>query len=69
MSKVINKVNELRILRNKTQEDVASGVGVSRQTIIAIEKGNYTPSVLLAIRLAHYFDVNVEDVFSIYDKK
>lgn len=62
---VINKVQELRNKKGATQEQVASSVGVSRQTIIAIEKGNYTPSVSLAIRLAMFFKVNVEDVFKI----
>jgi putative transcriptional regulator len=47
----------------KTQEDLAQAVGVSRQTIIAIEKGNYVPSVLLAIKLSSYFDLPVEKVF------
>ncbi len=48
-----------------TQEALAADVGVSRQTIIAIEKGNYTPSVLLALKLARYFKRNVEELFSI----
>ncbi|MFM2415271.1 MAG: hypothetical protein RI911_964 [Candidatus Parcubacteria bacterium] len=48
-----------------TQEALAEAVGVSRQTIIAIEKGNYTPSVLLAIKIAHAFDVPVEQLFNI----
>jgi len=59
--------NTVRILRKErivTQEDLAQAVGVSRQTIIAIEKGSYVPSVLLAIKLAAYFNVPVEDLFS-----
>ena len=48
-----------------TQEHLAEKVGVSRQTIIAIEKGNYTPSVLLALKLAHTFKISVEDIFSL----
>ena len=52
-----------------TQEDLALRVGVTRQTIIAIEKGNYTPSVLLALKLAKVFRVSVEDIFHIrYEK-
>ena len=60
--------NRVQFFRNKagvTQEALAERVGVSRQTIIAIEKGNYTPSVLLALRIASYFKTRVEDVFSI----
>lgn len=48
-----------------TQEDLATAVSVSRQTIIAIEKGNYTPSVLLALKIAAVFNLPVEAVFSI----
>lgn len=46
-----------------TQEDLAEQVGVTRQTILAIEKGNYDPSVGLALRLALVFGVRVEDLF------
>ena len=62
---VKNQVHELRARSGATQEQLAQAVGVTRQTIIAIEKGNYTPSVLLAIALAHFFKVRVEDIFSI----
>ncbi|MEK7612203.1 MAG: helix-turn-helix transcriptional regulator [Patescibacteria group bacterium] len=58
--------NNVYLLRNKqglTQEDFAQKVGVSRQTIIAIEKGNYTPSVLLALKIADIFKRPVEDIF------
>ena len=46
-----------------TQEDLAKGIGVTRQTIIAIEKGNYTPSVLLALKISKYFKKPVGDIF------
>lgn len=49
--------------RGVTQEEVAQAVGVTRQTIIAIEKGNYTPSVLLALKLAKFFHTSVEQLF------
>ena len=62
---ITNKVYELRTSNNLTQEDLAQKVGVSRQTIIAIERGNYTPSVLLALKLASVFSVSVESLFSI----
>lgn len=63
-----NVKNNVQVLREKvcvTQEELAGKVGVSRQTIIAIEKGNYSPSVLLALKLARYFKSNIEDIFSI----
>ena len=59
---VTNKVHTLRTARGATQEQLADAVGVSRQTIIAIEKGNYTPSVLLAIKIARYFKEPVEKI-------
>ncbi len=62
---VHNCVQELRTKRGMTQEALAEVVGVSRQTIIAIEKGNYTPSVLLALKIARSFDVRVEHLFTI----
>ncbi len=64
-----NKVGVLRQERGMTQEEIASLVGVTRQTIIALEKGNYVPSVLLALKIARVFKVEVEKVFSIYSRK
>ena len=64
---VVSKVLELRKEMEVTQEDLAKAVGVTRQTIIAIEKGNYTPSVLLALKIAQFFKKPVEQVF-IYEK-
>ncbi len=64
-----NEVARLRIQSGSTQEDLASKVNVSRQTIIALEKGNYTPSILLALKIAGYFNMPVEKVFKIsYEK-
>ena len=60
-----NKVKEYRLERNVTQEELAQIVSVSRQTIIAIEKGNYTPSLMLAMQLAKFFKVSVEELFTI----
>jgi putative transcriptional regulator len=53
----------LRQKRGITQEELAALVGVSRQTVIAIEKGRYIPSVLLALKIAKYFALPVEDIF------
>ena len=47
-----------------TQEDLAQTIGVTRQTILAIEKGKYVPSLDLAFRIARHFNVNVEEVFT-----
>lgn len=58
-----NQVYNLRLNAKITQEELARTVGVTRQTIIAIEKGNYTPSVLLALKIAKYFKKHVEDIF------
>jgi putative transcriptional regulator len=69
MEVVTNCVNELRTKARQTQEELASALGVTRQTIISIEKGNYTPSVLLALKIANHFAVTVEQVFSICTKK
>ena len=64
-----NEVGKLRGQLGDTQEDLASRVNVSRQTIIALEKGNYTPSILLALKIAGYFKMPVEKVFKIsYEK-
>jgi len=60
-----NKLLLIRTKKNLTQEELAKAVEVTRQTIIAIEKGNYTPSVLLALRIAKFFNVKVEDIFTI----
>ena len=66
---ISNEVNNLRVDKDITQEELAEKVNVSRQTIIAIEKGNYTPSVLLAIKFADFFKIPVEKIFKIsYEK-
>lgn len=62
---VRNAILEHRTARGLTQEELAEKVGVTRQTIIAIEKGNYTPSVLLALKLSEAFKTRVEDLFSL----
>jgi putative transcriptional regulator len=62
---VRNNVSEYRNKKKVTQEELGKAVGVTRQTIIAIEKGNYTPSVLLALKIAMFFDTTVEKLFTI----
>ena len=64
-----NQVYELRTKSNITQEALAEALGVTRQTIIAVEKGNYTPSVILTLKIAKFFKKSVEDIFQIkYEK-
>lgn len=63
MEHINNRVFELRKEINVTQEDLAKAVKVSRQTIIAIEKGNYIPSLLLGLKIARFFKKPVEEVF------
>lgn len=60
---VNNKVSDLRKIKGVTQEEFAKSLGVSRQTVVAIEKGNYIPSLLLGIKIAKFFDKKVEEIF------
>ena len=64
---VVNSVREKRTLLKMTQDELAEKVQATRQTIIAIEKGNYVPSVLLALRIASILGSKVEDLFQ-YEK-
>ena len=63
-----NRLKELRARYDMTQEDLANKVGVSRQTIVAIEKEKYDPSLPLAFKLAKCFDEKVEDMFEPEDE-
>lgn len=62
---IVNKIEAFRKHRGITQEMLAEAVGVTRQTIIALEKGNYVPSVLLALKIAKYFKEPVEKIFTV----
>ena len=61
------KLKVYRAMHDLTQEDLAREIGITRQTIIAIEKGKYNPSLELAFKIARYFEVNIEDIF-VYDQ-
>lgn len=61
--KLMNGVRVCREIKRLTQEDLAKLVGVSRQTVVAIERGNYTPSVALALELSKRLDCPVEELF------
>ena len=62
-----NRLEEIRKQRGIKQEALADAMGVSRQTISSLENGRYNPSVILAIKLARYFRLSVEDIF-IYEE-
>jgi putative transcriptional regulator len=63
--KLENRIRELRARERITQEDLAKSIGVTRQTIISIEKGEYIPSTLLALKIAKFFSVPFEQAFYI----
>jgi len=63
-----NKIKVFRAMHDLTQEHLAQAIGVNRQTILAIEKEKYIPSLDLAFKISRYFKVNIEEVF-IFDEK
>ena len=58
-----NRIAELRRERRITQEELGAAVGVTRQTIISLENGRYNASLLLAHKIARYFDLTIEELF------
>lgn len=66
---VTNNVLLFRKQKNVTQEEFAKALGVSRQTVVAIEKGNYTPSLLLGMKIAKFFAKLVEEIFTYHYEK
>lgn len=58
-----NKIKVFRAMNDLTQENLGAAIGVNRQTILAIEKGKYVPSLDLAFKIARYFGVNIEEMF------
>ena len=62
-----NRIEEIRKERMIRQEEFAKAMGVSRQTISSLENGRYNPSIMLAFKLAAFFDLHIEDVF-IYEE-
>jgi len=65
---VKNKLEEIRKQHGMKQEDLAAALEVSRQTIGSLENGRYNPSILLAFKIAKYFNLSIEDVF-IYEEE
>jgi len=62
---VFNRIRDVRVERGLTQDDLAKAVGVSRQSIISIERGRYTPSLHLALRFAQFFQCSTDELFKI----
>lgn len=62
------KIAELRKRRGVTQEELADAVNVTRQTIISLESGKYKASLILAHKLAQFFDMTIEEMF-VFDKE
>ncbi len=60
-----NYIQNLRLAKKLTQEDLANAVHVTRATIIALEKGNYNPSLELAFRIARFFKTDIQKIFFI----
>ncbi len=58
-----NRIEEIRNSRGIRQEDFAKMMGVSRQTISSLENGRYNPSILLAYKIAKFFEMTIEEVF------
>jgi putative transcriptional regulator len=63
-----NQIKVQRAMKNITQEELASHIGVTRKTINTIETGKFVPSTILAIKLARYFGISVEELFTLTEK-
>ncbi|WP_286312077.1 helix-turn-helix transcriptional regulator [Romboutsia ilealis] len=63
-----NRLGEIRKQRGIKQEELATALEVSRQTIGSLENGRYNPSILLAFKIARYFNMTIEDIF-IYEEE
>lgn len=63
-----NRLEEIRKERGIKQEELAAELEVSRQTIGSLENGRYNPSIILAFKIARYFDMRIEDIF-IYEEE
>ena len=62
-----NRLEEIRKERGIQQQELADALEVSRQTIGSLENGRYNPSIILAFKLARYFNMSIEDIF-IYEE-
>jgi putative transcriptional regulator len=62
---MLNKIKDVRLAKEMTQQDLADILGVSRQTIFSIETGKYVPSTILALKISCLFKKKVEDIFTL----
>lgn len=62
---LINKIAQYRAINSISQQELADAIGVSRKTISTVETSRFVPSVIIALKIANYFQVNVEDIFSL----
>ena len=63
-----NRIKVQRAMKNITQEELAAHIGVTRKTINTIETGKFVPSTILAIKLARFFEIRVEELFTLVEK-
>ena len=66
--KLQNKIRIYRAIKDITQEELASEIGVTRKTINTIENGKFIPSTILAIKLAQFFEIKVEELFELVEE-
>lgn len=62
-----NQIKVQRAIKNITQDELAANIGVTRKTINTIENGKYVPSTILAIRMARFFEIKVEELFELIE--
>jgi putative transcriptional regulator len=67
--KLHNQIKVQRAIKNLTQEELAIKIGVTRKTINTIENEKFVPSTILAIRLARFFEIKVEELFELIDNQ
>jgi len=66
---LVNQIKVQRAIKNITQEELAAQIGVTRKTINTIENGIFIPSTILAIKLARFFEIKVEELFTLVEKE
>lgn len=66
---MLNRIREFRTSHDLTQDELARDCGVSRRTVVALERGTFQASLTLALKLARRFEVRVEDIFALEDEE
>ncbi len=67
MSEINNNIAYYRAKHKLSQQDLADAIGVSRKTVSTVETGRFVPSVIIALKMAQYFEIKVEDLFELSD--